>query len=522
MTLSSVPSFDPSDSPDEWGESAVLDAVPHEIAVLDADGLIVSANRAWQRFAERFAREGFGHLEVGASYLAVHDAWADRGVDACARAAAGIRDVLAGLRESLDIELCGGDFHAVEDYTIAVRALPGRGGAVVTQQNVTLLHRSQIESQAVAERLRLQMAALNATANAIVIADAAGTIQWANPAFSVLTGFPVSFAAGRKPNELLKSGAHDGAFYKQMWDTILAGDIWRGEVVNKRRDGSRYVEDMTITPVRGSAGAITHFIAVKQDVTQRKQLEEQYRQAQKMESIGRLAGGVAHDFNNQLSVILGHADIALDALDPDHPVREDLEAVRQAAQRSADLTRQLLTFARKKAVMPRVLDLNARVTSSLRMLERLIGENVQLSWTPGDDLWPVRADATQLDQILTNLCVNARDAIADVGTLRLTTVNTVVGAAECDDVPDATPGEYVRLEVSDSGAGIAPEILPSIFEPFFTTKEIGKGTGLGLASVYGAVRQNNGFIRVRSAMGQGTTFTIYLPRHTAPATDPPS
>jgi PAS domain S-box-containing protein len=489
----------------------LLDAIPNEIAVLDAEGRIVQINAAWRTFAERYAAAGLGDLSLGTSYLGAHDALARQGVRKSIVAAEGIRAVLGGARREFDVELqCPA---IAERYRVRVRARADGAGAVVTQENVTVLRRVEAEADATAERLRLQLAALNATANAIVIADVTGVIRWANPAFSVLTGFPVSFAAGRRPNELLKSGVHDRAFYQDMWSTILAGDIWRGEVVNKRRDGTRYTEEMTITPVRSAAGAITHFIAVKQDVTQRKQLEEQVRQAQKMESIGRLAGGVAHDFNNQLSVILGYTDVALDALEPAHPVREDLEAVRRAAQRSAELTRQLLTFARQKTVSLRVLDLNEHVTASLRMLERLIGENVRLSWTPGDGLWPVRADATQLDQILTNLCVNARDAINDIGTLRLATTNVMVTAADCGSIPDATPGEYVQLDVTDSGSGIAADVLPSIFEPFFTTKAIGKGTGLGLASVYGAVRQGNGFIRVHSVVGQGTTFTIFLPRH---------
>jgi PAS domain S-box-containing protein len=501
-------------------ELALLDAIPNEIAVLDADGVIAYANAAWRRFAAAYARAGLGELTVGCSYLGVHDEFARCGYPAFAEAAAGLRAVLGRHRAAFEIEIVGDPERFPRVFRIRMLARTDAPGVVITQEDVTALKRAEAEAGVSAERLRLQLAALNATANAIVVADVSGTILWANPAFSVLTGYPVSFAAGRKPSELLKSGAHDPAFYRDMWETILAGDIWRGEVVNRRRDGTRYTEEMTITPVRGAGDGITHFIAVKQDVTQRKLLEEQFRQSQKMESIGRLAGGVAHDFNNQLSVILGHADIAIDALEPTHPVRDDLEAVRRAAQRSADLTRQLLTFARKKTVSPRVLDLNRCIAQSIRMLERLIGENVQLEWAAGGGLWPVRVDATQIDQILTNLCVNARDAIADVGTIRLSTANVTLAEADCDGLTDAVPGDFVRLTVTDSGSGIAPDVLPSIFEPFFTTKEIGKGTGLGLASVYGAVRQSNGFLDVRSEVGQGTTFLIYLPRHLARASDP--
>jgi PAS domain S-box-containing protein len=487
----------------------VLDAIPSHVAVLAPSGVIRRANAAWRLLAHDLAGNGRCRIAIGDNYLDAHDALAHRGSAGSAAAAAGIRQVMSGALDRFQVELTCPELTLAQPCLVQITPLAsGVPGAVVTKQ--TLLAAHLCESR---EQLRLQTAALDATANAIVIADISGTIIWANPAFTRLTGFPVSYAAGRRPAELLKSGRHEPEFYRRMWRTILAGEIWQGEVVNRRMDGSLYTEDMTITPVTNESGVVTHFIAVKQDITQRKQLEEQFRQAQKMESIGRLAGGVAHDFNNQLSVILGHTDIALESLDPSHPVRDDLEAVRQAARRSSDLTRQLLTFARKKSVSPRVLDLNERVHASLRMLQRLIGENIRLDWTPAEPLWPVRADPTSIDQILTNLCVNARDAIPDVGTIGITTANVLLQPDDCAGVPDAAPGAYVLLDVTDSGSGIDPSILSSIFEPFFTTKAVGKGTGLGLASVYGAVRQSNGFIAVSSTVGEGTTFRIYLPRH---------
>ena len=246
---------------------------------------------------------------------------------------------------------------------------------------------------------------------------------------------------------------------------------------------------------------------------ERAKLEIQFQQAQKMESVGRLAGGVAHDFNNMLGVILGHAELALRKGDPENPLHDHLVEISKAAERSANLTRQLLAFARKQIVAPRELDLNTTVAGMLKMLQRLIGEDIRLVWQPQADLWPVRMDPSQLDQLLANLCINARDAIDDVGKITIETGRRVFDEAYCASHLGFKPGDYVRLAISDNGSGMDKETLAHIFEPFFTTKELGKGTGLGLATVYGVVRQNNGFVNVYSEPGQGTTFTVYLPRY---------
>jgi len=258
------------------------------------------------------------------------------------------------------------------------------------------------------------------------------------------------------------------------------------------------------------------------DITERKRaeaetekLQNQLTQAKKMESVGRLAGGVAHDFNNMLGVILGYTEIALKKIESDQPMYSALRGIQQAAQRSADLTRQLLAFARKQTVAPKVLDLNETVASMLIMLRRLIGENIDLVWLPDESLGAIKMDCTQIDQILANLCVNARDAIGDTGRITIETGNVVFDEAYCASHLGFIPGEYVVLMLSDNGCGMDRETISHLFEPFFTTKEIGKGTGLGLATVYGIVKQNNGFVNVYSEIGLGTTFKIYLPRHKA-------
>ena len=262
-----------------------------------------------------------------------------------------------------------------------------------------------------------------------------------------------------------------------------------------------------------------YLLGVGIDITERKRAEEekdalqaQLMQAQKMESVGRLAGGVAHDFNNMLTAILGHAQLAMMKCTPSEPIHPHLKEIEEAALRSADFVRQLLAFARKQTVAPKVLDLNDSVAGMLKMLLRLIGEDIDLVWMPGAGLWPVKIDPSQIDQLLANLCVNARDAIAGVGKVTIETEKTAFDEAYCTIHSGFICGEYVMLAVSDDGCGMNKDVIDHLFEPFFTTKEVGKGTGLGLATVYGIVKQNEGFINVYSEPGKGSTFKIYLPR----------
>ena len=253
--------------------------------------------------------------------------------------------------------------------------------------------------------------------------------------------------------------------------------------------------------------------ALKQEIADRESLQAQLLQAQKMESIGRLAGGVAHDFNNILSVIIGFSDLAMKQTLPDDPVYDDLVEIRRAAERSRDITRQLLAFARRETISPQVIDLNGSIDTMLKILKQLIGEDIDLIWRPDERSLPVLMDRAQLEQVLTNLCVNARDAIHDVGTIVIETTRMTIGDLYCTSSLDSVPGEYVMLSVSDTGHGMDAATMNNIFDPFFTTKSIEKGTGLGLATVHGITEQNGGFVHVYSEVGQGTTFRIYLPRY---------
>ena len=295
--------------------------------------------------------------------------------------------------------------------------------------------------------------------------------------------------------------------------TFESGSVHATTHIHPTASGEkRFMEVKSYPMTTDAAGRVLTVIETVTDVTGKKRLEERLAQAQKLEAVGRLAGGVAHDFNNMLNVILGYTDFALSQIDPAQPLATDLTEIRKAAVRSADLTRQLLAFARKQNIAPRLLDLNETVEDMLKMLRRLIGEDIELHWRPAGRGWLIRMDPSQVDQLLANLCLNARDAIAGVGRISIETANVVWDEASCDGQPEATPGDYVQLAVSDNGCGMDQDVLARLFEPFFTTKEMGRGTGLGLATVYGIVRQNSGFIRVYSEPGQGTTFRIYLPR----------
>ena len=292
--------------------------------------------------------------------------------------------------------------------------------------------------------------------------------------------------------------------------------------VNEARLGGDFI--VSTSPIHDSAGQLIGSVHVARDITERKRAEQeqaelqaQFLQAQKMESVARLAGGVAHDFNNMLGVISGYTEIALELVDPTESISTNLQLILKAARRSADLTRQLLAFARKQTISPKVLDLNESVESMLILLRRLIGENIVLAWLPGQDLWPVNMDPSQIDQILANLCVNARDAITGTGKITIETAKVTLDHDYCANHPGVESGEYVLLAVSDDGQGMDKTTLDKIFEPFFTTKEMGKGTGLGLATVYGIIKQNSGLIDVHSKVGYGTAINIYLPRYMGPA-----
>lgn len=365
----------------------------------------------------------------------------------------------------------------------------------------------------------LLVAAVEQTGEIIFITDRDGRILYVNSAAENITGYKKEEILGQNPR-IFNSGRQTENFYRTLWETILSGHSWRGKIINKKKDGSLYTEEAAIYPIRGESGEIENFVAVKRDVTELLALQEekdalqaQFLQAQKMESIGRLAGGIAHDFNNMLGVILGHVEVALRELEADSSVRYHLQEILKAAEKSAELTRQLLTFARRQPFSPRVVNLNEILKENVSLLRRVIPENISLDWETEEDLWLVEVDPSQVIRIVMNLVTNARDAIPGSGHIRIKMMNRFLDEDWCLGRPLFKEGEYVVIEVSDDGVGMDETTLTYIFEPFFTTKPLGQGTGMGLATVYGIVKQHGGFIDVKSAPNSGTSFFIYLPRY---------
>ena len=373
--------------------------------------------------------------------------------------------------------------------------------------------RLQIEidqRQRTEEIQRLLTTAVEQAAEGIMITDGRGNIEYVNPAFERITGYTKDEAIGQN-SRILQSGYHDQAFYRELWGTIENGDAWEGQLVNRKKDGTLYREEAVISPVKDRTGKIVNYVAVKRDRTVEIELQQQLFWAQKMEGIGTLAGGIAHDFNNLLQVVLGRSEIMLKRKKEGEADYAGIQQIYQAGKRGADLVKSLLTFSRK--VEPKLcpLNLNQEILQFQALISRTIPKTIKIDLHLNGDLESAQADSSQVGQILMNLAVNARDAMPNGGTLTITTNNVELDQEYCRRNLGAKVGRYVLLAVSDTGHGMDKETLAHIFEPFFTTKEAGKGTGLGLATVYGIVKQHQGYIVCYSEPELGTSFKIYLP-----------
>jgi PAS domain S-box-containing protein len=368
-----------------------------------------------------------------------------------------------------------------------------------------------------AEKLRLS-AAIEQTSEVVIITDRNGGIQYVNPAFTVVTGYSRAEAIGQNPR-LLKSGGHDREFYKKMWHTLLEGNVWNGQLINRKKDGALLWEDATISPVYDGQGQISNFVAVKRDITKEKSLERQLQQAMKMEAIGTLAGGIAHDFNNILSVMIGYGQMAKGRLGVDDPARTDIDQVLLAGDRAVDLVKQILTFSRQDTQEQfKPLCIQYLIKEVLKLLRSSLPVTIELHHSIQNDCHPILADSSQIHQVLMNLCTNAKQAIGGRYGRITVKLSEIQIAADDSRVVSLLigPGHYVDLEVTDTGCGMDSVLQDRIFEPFFTTKAKDHGTGLGLAVVHGIVKKHGGEIIVDSVLGQGTTFHVYFPVRNIP------
>ena len=418
---------------------------------------------------------------------------------------------------------------------VALILLEILGGAALLVRHDRLLARAKDEAR---QRRKQQMMAdalrrsderchtiVEASHDVICTVDKEGIITFCNRRAEEFTGYARSEVVGHGFARFIHP--EDLPAIQQAFVDTIAGISRTCDARVLAKDGRTLTLAVKSVP-HYEDEVVVGAVSLGRDVTSQMLADEenrkwkaQFLQAQKMETVGRLAGGVAHDFNNMLTVIIGQADMAMQKLPADSPVRADIKTIEEAAERSADLTRRLLGFARKQVISPRGLDLNVTITAMMKMLGRLIGENIALTWNPGMGLWPVKVDPGQIDQILVNAVVNGRDAISGAGNVTIRTANVVLDATFCESHLGSIAGEYVRLSISDTGSGMDADTLRHIFEPFFTTKPLGKGTGLGLATVYGIVKQNNGYIDVTSYPDRGTNVCIYLPRSDAKVVEQP-
>lgn len=385
--------------------------------------------------------------------------------------------------------------------------------ASLALENARLNEESQrelAERKRAEENLRKLSVAVEQNPASIIITNTAGTIEYVNPHFTELTGYAFEEAVGQSPS-ILKTGETTTAEYRQLWETILAGGEWRGEFHNRNKDGELYWEQALIAPIRDENDTITHFIAIKEDITERKKLEGQLRHSQKMDAIGQLAGGIAHDFNNILTAIVGYASIMQLKLPLESPLKKTAEQIAATAERGASLTQGLLAFSRKQTTNSVAVDLNEIINRVHQLLLRLISEDIHLEINLDSSGLPIMADSGQIEQVLMNLLTNSRDAMTQGGSISITTESVRLSSDFVLARGFGNPGDYALLTVSDTGEGMEPEIVKHIFEPFYTTKEMGKGTGLGLSIVYGIIKKHNGYIICHSTIGLGTIFQIYLP-----------
>jgi len=346
---------------------------------------------------------------------------------------------------------------------------------------------------------------------ALLVTDVNNEIISINPAFTEITGYSEKDSIGKNPS-FRASDKHDKTFFKQMWDEINNSGYWRGEIWNKRKNGEIYPELLSINTVKDSSGIVDHYISLFTDISERKKAEDALRRVQKMDAIGQLTGGISHDFNNLLAIILGNLELLEMQISADSDAYQKIKSIQKAGKRAANLTKQLLNFSRNQPEQTTATDINQVISEMESLINRSVTPEVEVNYDFSEDLWLTEIDPGDFEDALLNLVINARDAMKGHGQLTLKTNNSTFDIADCELNPDITPGQYVQLTVIDSGEGISLNQQEHVFEPFYTTKEQDKGTGLGLAMVYSFVKRSKGYIKIYSELGIGTTFKIYLPQ----------
>jgi len=497
----------------------IIEFLPDATFVIDTEGKVTAWNRAMESLAGVSAENMLG--KSGYAYaLPFYGRRRPVLIDCALRRDEEIAATYASFYEEGDrlvSETCLADFRGAGPTWLWNTATPlydpeGKViGAIQSIRDITAHKNAEGALRTLSAR---QQALLSAIPDIIMEVDANQVYTWANqPGFD----FFGDDVLGRRASFFFEEEQDTERLVQPLFsgnENVVYLESWQ-----RRKDGQNRLLAWWCRVLKDKGGSVTGALSSARDITEirlaaeeRERLQAQLLQAQKMESVGRLAGGVAHDFNNMLGIISGRAELAIEKADPDDPIRQNLEEIVKAAGRSSDLVRQLLAFARKQTISPRILDLNSEVSGILAMLQRLLGEDITLDWIPGKETWNIRMDPSQIHQVLANLLINSRDAMPDGGKITIESGNAVFNEASALENPNTFPGEYVLLSVSDTGYGMSREIMDRIFDPFFTTKEVGRGTGLGLSTIYGIVRQNSGFINVYSEPGHGTTIRIYLPR----------
>ena len=477
----------------------LIDSIPDPIYMKDNRGLYLGCNAAYARFVGADPEQIVSRTasDVLPANLAKQSHMED------------LRVLANGETIASEGWVASADGQPVYHETVKIPYLEssaGSSGMIGISRDLT----KRIEMEQEVRRLAV---AVEQSTESIMITDVEGLILYVNAAFESCTGYAPGEVIGQKP-DLLKSGRHDAAFFDHLWKTIEAGDTWAGEVTNRKKDGSLYVEEAVIYPIRNDSGELVNFVAISRDITQERAIEKRLRQQQKMNAIGELAGGVSHDFNNILTAILGYVALCMNSVEEESKVYGYLKEIVKAGDRATKLVRQILTFSRQEEQAFQSLDLKGIIEDSVGMVQTTLKKNIKVEIDVDKDCGPIFGDATQLEQVMVNLCTNAGHALGkeEPGTLSVSLKQVEISEDEAGaPAVDPAPGHYACITVSDTGCGMPPEVQERIFEPYFTTKKKGEGTGFGLSIVHGIVRKHRGSINVSSEMGVGTTFTLYFP-----------